>query len=303
MDSKSPLAKILVAAVAVAISAVLFYFGTGLNPLWPLPWFAPIPILAFASRSAARNTFVAAFLAYFIGGLNVWHFFRRLLDVPLPNVLLFTMLPALLFALIVLAWRRLLLLERFWAATFSLPLLWAAGEYLNAITSPHSTYGSIAYTQMNLLPLIQIASVMGIWGISFILFLVPSSIGALASANGNARSKLKIATALSVIFATVLFFGAWRLRAPQSATGFARIRMLSSSVRTDNFPHEDAKALDLVNRYVDQFTSPLLSGASSPTRPEIVMLPEKIARFSREGSIAARSRFSAAAANQGVNLL
>ena len=47
----------------------------------------------------------------------------------------------------------------------------ATYEYLVAITSPHSTFGNLAYTQMNCLPVIQIASITGIWGISFIVFL------------------------------------------------------------------------------------------------------------------------------------
>ena len=43
MDSK-PNASYL-AAPCLAISAALFFLGTGLTPLWPLTWLAAIPNL------------------------------------------------------------------------------------------------------------------------------------------------------------------------------------------------------------------------------------------------------------------
>jgi len=41
-----------VALLAIAVTAALFWFGKGLNPYWPLLWFAPIPVLLSASRTA-----------------------------------------------------------------------------------------------------------------------------------------------------------------------------------------------------------------------------------------------------------
>ncbi|HWZ99221.1 MAG TPA: nitrilase-related carbon-nitrogen hydrolase [Candidatus Dormibacteraeota bacterium] len=304
MDSRNPPVEIRFALAAAALSAILLYFGTGLNPLWPLPWLAPIPILLFAARASARYSALAAFLAFLVGGLNVLHFYRNILELPLLPVISITTIPAILFALLVLAWRRLLLRGRLWAAAFSFPLLWTAIEYLNATTSPHSTYGSIAYTQMDLLPLIQISSLAGIWGISFVLFLIPSAIGVLGSGKGSRESKMGVAATAATIFAMVLAFGAWRLHAPMAATGFARIRMLSTSAPGDVFPHEESKALDLAARYTAQFSPPSgTSTASSEPRPDIVLLPEKFAKFSSEGSAGVHVFFSEATAKQHVSAL
>jgi len=38
-----------------------------------------------------------------------------------------------------------------------------------AMTSVHSTFGNLAYSQMNFLPILQLAALTGIWGISFCL--------------------------------------------------------------------------------------------------------------------------------------
>ena len=40
--------KLLLVIVAGTTTAALLYFGTGLHPIWPLLWFAPVPIIAIA---------------------------------------------------------------------------------------------------------------------------------------------------------------------------------------------------------------------------------------------------------------
>src|ERR1700733_14187599 len=61
-----------IALLVIASAAVLVWFGNGINPLWPLLWFAPLPILLFALHSGWRSAAVVAFLAGLIGGLNLW---------------------------------------------------------------------------------------------------------------------------------------------------------------------------------------------------------------------------------------
>jgi len=40
-------------------------------------------------------------------------------------------------------------------------------EYLVSRSGPHGTFGSLGYSQTDLLPLVQLASVTGIFGVSF----------------------------------------------------------------------------------------------------------------------------------------
>ena len=54
-------------------------------------------------------------------------------------------------------------------ATLVFPLAWTSYEYLTAQIGPFGTIGSIAYTQYGNLPLLQLVSVTGIWGISFLI--------------------------------------------------------------------------------------------------------------------------------------
>lgn len=56
------------------------------------------------------------------------------------------------------------------------PAAWTSYEFLLSSASPHGTFGSLAYSQIDVLPLIQIASITGALGITFLLLLVPSAL-------------------------------------------------------------------------------------------------------------------------------
>ncbi len=77
MDSKP--SKTYLAAPCLAISAALFFLGTGLSPVWALTWLAPIPVLWISPRVSARQAFFVALAAYALGGLNEWAYSRTVL--------------------------------------------------------------------------------------------------------------------------------------------------------------------------------------------------------------------------------
>src|ERR1039457_7198071 len=52
--------RIGVALLAVASTAILVWFGYGLNPWWPLLWVAPLPVLLFAARNSWGNAALVA---------------------------------------------------------------------------------------------------------------------------------------------------------------------------------------------------------------------------------------------------
>jgi apolipoprotein N-acyltransferase len=58
---------------------------------------------------------------------------------------------------------------------------------------------------MNFLPIIQIAAITGIWGISFLLFLFPSAIAALMAPASPTQKKL-VASVTCIIFIAALAF-------------------------------------------------------------------------------------------------
>jgi len=69
---------------------------------------------------------------------------------------------------------------------------------------------------MNFLPVIQIASITGIWGISFVVFLFAGATAALLSGAGKPRQRCALAIAVGIVICAVFVFGEWRLQSNPS---------------------------------------------------------------------------------------
>jgi apolipoprotein N-acyltransferase len=65
---------------------------------------------------------------------------------------------------------------------------------------------------MNCLPVIQIASITGIWGISFIVFLFAGTTAALLSSAGRPWQRRALAIAAGATVCAVFVFGKWGLQ-------------------------------------------------------------------------------------------
>jgi apolipoprotein N-acyltransferase len=210
---EAPHVHVGIGLLAAAATAVLVWFGSGLNPWWPLMWFAPLPVLVYAERSRWWSAGLAAWLGWFCGGLNMWHYFRDVLTTPLAAVFLAG--PALVFAAAVLLFRALLRLGAVWSALLGFPAAWVTVEFLLNLTSVHGTAGSLSYTQLGFLPFLQVASITGPWGMSFLLMLFPAAlaIGAYLWRRSPRVALRAVVVGLGVILLALLF-GAVRLMIP-----------------------------------------------------------------------------------------
>src|SRR4029079_6466991 len=149
--------------------------------------------------------------------MNQLNYLKRVVELPLRIVILAFVIAAVVFGLGVLFTRSFLRRGSLFLAAFAFPVYWVTCEYLTAIASPHSTWGNLAYTQMDFLPLIQIASVTGLWGISFVVFLFAGAVAALLSGAGKLRQRRTLAIAVGIVVSAVLIFGEWRLQSTPSA--------------------------------------------------------------------------------------
>lgn len=265
MDSKPNNA--FVAAPCLAISAALFFVGTGLAPLWPLTWLAPIPVLWAASRLSAGQAFFVAAAAYALGFLNEWSYLRTVLSAWI--VISFLVLSACLFAVGVLLFRIGVVRRKVWQAALVFPAFWASVEFAIATLSIHGTFFNISYSQMNFLPVLQIASVTGIWGISFTIFLFGSTVAVLL-VPAPRPAKLPFLIIGSVAFIVGVFaFGAWRLAStPSSPT--IKVALIASDAPENLNLDTAAEAQQIFQRYADQIK--LLVGQEI----QLFVLPENI---------------------------
>ena len=256
------------ALIALVASAAAWYFGSGLHPLWLLTWLAPLPVLLVAPRLRPWPAFAVALVAFAVGALNMWAYFREL--TPLSVSLLAIFGPALVFGIVAVIHRRFALRGQLLRAAFSVPVLWVAYEFLAEFHSPHSTFGNLGYTQMDCLPLLQVASVTGIWGISFVVFLFSSALAAFFAPHAGARRR-PLAFAVLMVFAAVFGYGAWRLHTTPTAPRVT-VGLIASDAPQNLFP-AGAGTLRLVAAYAAQMPALAEQGA------QVIVIPEKLGRI------------------------
>lgn len=266
--------RIAVALNAVVLTALMAFFGTGMHPIWPLLWLAPIPVLLIARRLSGFAAFGSGALAWALGGLNIWRYLRNVLGTHRAGsffvALLILAIPAIFFGLAVLAWRRFMLRGAVGFAALAFPAVWVSYEYLSATASPHSTFGNLAYTQMDFLPIVQLAAVTGVWGVTFCLFLFSATVAALLSGEGSRTQRRILPAAAGIFFIAVFAFGVWRLSAPAPAPSI-RVGLEASDLAKNVFPQDEGpKTARLFHDYVDQAAQLASQGA------QVIVIPEKL---------------------------
>ncbi len=225
MASKHDYSALRIWFAATALSALCWWFGGGIYPHWWLTWLAPLPVLWLAPRVRARSAALSAFVAYTAGSLSAWTYLHTYIGLPWLYDVYAMSVSGIMLMLCVLLYRRLLLRGHTLAAALALPTMWVALEYVTNLLSPHGTLTNLSYTQMDALAVIQIAAITGIWGIGFLLLLVPTAIALQATSQASRRSRVTVAVLTAILLAGTVAYGGWRLQAP--ATGTMRIGLVS----------------------------------------------------------------------------
>jgi apolipoprotein N-acyltransferase len=278
---------------AAAIGAALLYFALKLTPFWPAAWLAPIPLLLVAFHAPSRE---ASLLVWFAAAIGVSSNLTYYLQTTGPIA------TAVILILQILAWgfyvnrtRSVVRNSQSWTVVFVFPALMAAIDTLVSRFSPHGTAGSFAYTQMDFLPAIQIASVLGAPSIVFLVGLFAST-AAIAIYHGPRIHRPSLAYGIpAALIVLALGFGELRLH-PSTDAPLTRVGLIA----VDEFinpPAPPERAEAVWRAYADGVTHLATQGA------RIVVLPEKIAALT-PGQSAARQRDLASLAQRtGVYLV
>jgi apolipoprotein N-acyltransferase len=279
--------KLFLIVATGLVSAAFAFLGTGLHPIWWALWLAPIPVLAITPRIRPGAAFLLGAGAWIIGELNQWNYVRYAIELPPRIAILYFVVPAVVFGFGVLFVRSFIRRGSPFLASVALPVYWVAYEYLTAIASPHSTWGNLGYTQMDCLPVIQIASITGIWGISFIVFLFAGAAATLLSGAGKPRQRRMLAIAVGSVVCAVLVFGKWRLQSNPSQC--VEVTLVAKDVPISVYLGSEEQALQLLLEYADEVRR------VTPAGTHAIVLPEKIGRVSESALAEVDSLFSSAA--------
>lgn len=263
-------------APSFILSGICWYLSGGLNgDSWYLMWLAPIPVLAAALHLSTGKAFSITFLAYLIGRMS-WFSYLITVATIIPAII-FTLLLPLIFGLIVIGTRWLVLRTKFIIAVFAFPVFFTAYEFLLIRLSADGTAGSIAYSQADFLPFIQIASITGIMGITFILTLFPSVL-AVGLYHRRVKNKFKISIALAIAIAfLVCLYGILRINSGDAKSSIkAGLVVLDEKLHYVTGHPVVQDELNTVAIYADSISKLAERGA------ELVVLPERAFNINAE---------------------
>lgn len=190
------------------LSGAMFYLSQGQDDVWWLSWFAAVPLLWLAYGAAKRwQVFAAALAANACGQIYIVQTYGAAMPVAAMAAMMFgggaLFAAAILFAQTV--WQRLSPA----ASLLAFPAVWTAIEYGISLISPHGSWGALGYSQIAFPPAIQIASLLGLYAITFTLCLFANALALVM------RGTWKAALPGLAASAAVLLFGWLQLAQPQ----------------------------------------------------------------------------------------
>lgn len=251
---------------AVLLTAGLYFVSSGLHRVWWPVWVAPLPVLLLAPRLRVWQLFAVALVARGLAvAFDFWHYLREVVLFPVWLALAMVLIPAALLALAVIFYRELLRKGKPWLAVLAFPVVMVAGEYLFSLWQ--GTYLSTGYTQLRDLPILQLAAIAGLWGISFTVNLLPAGLAALVAV--SAKRRVRMGVALAVFYACVLSYGLARLHDTPRAANSVLVGMVETHAGQNMMPHDASTTMALFEEYAAQVRSLAARGAQFVVLPEM----------------------------------
>lgn len=121
-------------------------------------------------------------------------------------------------------------------SAFSLPVSWVAADLLRSFLMTGTPWAMLGHSQYRTLPLIQIADICGVFGITFLIVLANVVLyRALRAVSGaGVPYPVKSALVLLILFVATLFYGFSRLNDGTATTGTAvRVAVVQGNIPQD----------------------------------------------------------------------
>lgn len=280
----------MIAAVCAVLTGGAFYLSIGLGTQWALAWLAPVPVLWLAfGGGRAWPVFVAAFGGFALGQANVLQAYAG--ELPLAVTLLAIAVPSLAFAVAVAGGRSAYHRLGSLAGLAAFAFLWAGLDFAISWDKAGGSVMTPAASQLDAPVLAQSASLVGYYGITFLL-------GAVSAALAIAVRRRNVGFGL---FAVALFvvnwsFGTWQLAQP--ATGSLRVALLASDDLARPFAPADREA---ARRIFGEYAAAI--ERLGATRPAIVIGPENVLQLAPAWREDALRPLARAASRAGAMLI
>ena len=271
---------------AAFFSGALLILAFPTFDLFPLAWVAFVPLLlslyATDNREAFRAGFLFGIVSFFGTTYWIYHSVNHYGSIPFfPSLLLvfalclyLALYPALFSILFASVVRRSSL-----PALIIAPLFWTVCEFARSYVFTGFPWSSLGYSQYLFLPVIQIADITGIYGISFLVMAVNGAIADVLLLKRRRDDKPLFPSmptfigwiALGVVLIFTLSYGFWRLHQDRTA-GFVQIAVVQGNIEQDKKWDKSFQNY-VINTYRN------LSLTAAQTKPDLIIWPESAVPF------------------------
>lgn len=204
------------------------------NGRWIFPlasWFFAVGWLVYVDRSRRLSGLTTAFVAYVLANFVFWWGI-----IPAPGILYYLIAAtyAAVYFLPFVAHRLLAGEAAGFKGTLVFPLAWVSAEFVfSRWLTPYGSWASLAYTQSEQLALVQLASLTGVTGISFLMTWFASVVAWMLRPDLDARRRVRAAGTFAVVFLAVLIFGQLRLATDRVGDSVRTAALVPSAAAVD----------------------------------------------------------------------
>ncbi len=252
----------MIAVILSLIAAVLLSFSFASFNLWLLAWCGFVPLLIGLENKTLRQAFLISFFCgVFFWGLTVYW----LIHVTLLGQIILVLSLAFYFGF----FGCLIHFSRYLSASrtlFFLPTSWVLLEYLRSYLFTGFPWALIGFSQYRNLPIIQIADISGVWGVSFLVLLVNVALYLFFCR----RAGGKILLILIPFILLSLGYGGFRLSSQADADCVAKrlkVSVVQGNILQD-LKWDKRAAAFILDRYQE------LTVAAAAVAPDLIIWPE-----------------------------
>ncbi len=186
---------------------IFLFFSNG---RWAIPiaaFLTPIFLVRFLRFHKPLKGFIFLIIAGFISNIFIWKGF-----IPTPGIFYYIMcfMMSLFTSLVFLIDRIFSRRIKGIVSTFVLPSAFVIMDYISVSANPGGTFGALETTQ-SYLPMLQLVSITGIWGITYIILWTASIINWLLDNNFSIETLQKALWVYVVPVIIIILYGQIRL--------------------------------------------------------------------------------------------
>ena len=258
--------------IFAVFSGILLVLSHPSFNLFPLAWVGLVPLL-IAARSVpnAKSAFRIGYISglTFFGGLLYW----IVLLYPFANIFVTVLGYAALVAYAALYFAVFTLLVHQLPRKSGISFIFSRGSVLDGVgvdqklVTDGLPWGSMGYSQWNNHAGIQIASIAGVYGVSFVLVLFNAAIAHLIISSSNWRSEIQGVVLPVAIVALTYVYGAVCLSGSENTAESVKLGLVPGNVsQAEKWKSEHAPKI--FKRYLS------LTEKANVANPDLIVWPE-----------------------------